>query len=684
MQATVNLAEMTTPAPHLSHPKYRPDIDGLRAVAVLSVVAFHAFPAWMKGGFIGVDVFFVISGFLISTIIFENLDKGTFSFADFYIRRIKRIFPALLFVLIAVFAFGWLALLADEYKQLGKHMAAGAGFISNIILWDEAGYFDNSAETKPLLHLWSLGIEEQFYIVWPFVLYLAWKKKFNLLTLTILVGFISFYLNLKGIKKDAVATFYSPQTRFWELLAGSILAWFALYKGDAFVDYKLKIDGLLSKVIYTESVEADGKTLSNVFSFAGSFLLVYSFWRITKDVSFPGKWAVIPVVGVILLILAGPQAWINRKILSNKIAVWIGLISFPLYLWHWPLLSYARIVEGEVPSRSIRIVAVVFSIVFAWLTYRLVERPIRFGRGGKAKVAILVVIMLHLGVLGYITYIKDGYDNRSSIKGFINNKKELLRTPASDEACLSYVSLKSPLFPYCRFTNVNSDETVAVIGDSHAHVAYAGISEFLASRGKNTVLLANSSCPPFLGSPTGNNQTELEACANRVEQLLKVIETKNDINKVFIFTRGPIYITNTEPLSGEKKISVVNISLSQFVRSAQSSFDRLKSKGKTVFYVSENPELNFHPDSCLIRPFKVIANNCTILKESVYARQADYRSAFSSIQNITYIDSLSVFCPSDKCVIFDEKGSLLYADDDHLSVAGSRFQVNRLLSPYLD
>ncbi len=222
---------MTTHVSHLSHPKYRPDIDGLRAVAVLSVVAFHAFPAWMKGGFIGVDVFFVISGFLITTIIFENLDRGTFSFAEFYARRIKRIFPALLLVLVASFAFGWFSLLADEYKQLGKHIAAGAGFVSNLVLWSELGYFDNSAETKPLLHLWSLGIEEQFYIAWPFFLWLAWKRNFSFLTLTILVAFLSFYLNFNGIKKDAVATFYSPQTRFWELLAGSILAWFPAVSG---------------------------------------------------------------------------------------------------------------------------------------------------------------------------------------------------------------------------------------------------------------------------------------------------------------------------------------------------------------------------------------------------------------------------------------------------------------------
>ncbi len=684
MPATVSLAAMTTPKHHLSHPKYRPDIDGLRAVAVLSVVAFHAFPSWMKGGFVGVDVFFVISGFLISTIIFDNLDKGTFSFAEFYARRIKRIFPALLLVFIASFAFGWFALLADEYKQLGKHIAAGAGFVSNLVLLSEAGYFDNSAETKPLLHLWSLGIEEQFYIVWPFVLWFAWKRKFNLLTLTVIVTLISFSLNLKGIRQDAVATFYSPQTRFWEMLSGSLLAWFAIYKKNAYYSYTLRIDGWLVKVIYRESVEADGKTLSNLIAFVGSLLLAYGFWRITKEISFPGKWAVIPVLGAIFIILAGPKAWINRKILSNKIVVWFGLISFPLYLWHWPLLSFARIVESVVPNRSIRIAAVVLSILLAWLTYKLVERPIRLGKGGKAKIWVLVVLMALMGILGYTTYIKDGYASRSRIKGFVNNTNELLRTPASDDACLSYVDLKSPLFPYCRFTNVSSDETVAVIGDSHAHVAYPGISEFLASRGKNTVLLANSGCPPFLGSPTGNNQTELDACTDRVEQLLKVVESKKDIKKIFVFTRGPSYTTNTEPLSGDKKLGVSSIPLHQFFNSAQSSFDRLKSKDKTIFYVGENPELNFHPESCLARPFKVVTKKCTLLKETVYARQAEYRKSFSNLRNITYIDSIPVFCRSDKCIIFDENGSLLYADDDHLSVAGSRFQVNNLLAPYFD
>ena len=207
---------------NLFRPKYRPDIDGLRALAVLSVVGFHAFPKSIKGGFIGVDVFFVISGYLISAIIFENLKNKSFSFSEFYARRVRRIFPALALVLIACHVFGWFVLLSDEYKQLGRHIAAGSGFVSNMVLWSEAGYFDNSADTKPLLHLWSLGIEEQFYLAWPMLLWLAWKSRINLLGVTVVILLASFYLNVAEVKKDVIGAFYSPITRFWELLVGSL------------------------------------------------------------------------------------------------------------------------------------------------------------------------------------------------------------------------------------------------------------------------------------------------------------------------------------------------------------------------------------------------------------------------------------------------------------------------------
>jgi len=676
---------MTTSISHLPHPKYRADIDGLRAVAVLAVVAYHAFPVWMKGGFIGVDIFFVISGFLISSIIFENLDRGTFSFSEFYARRIKRIFPALLLILLAVHAFGWFALLTDEYKQLGKHMAAGAGFVSNFVLWDEAGYFDITAENKPLLHLWSLGIEEQFYIIWPLILWVTWKGKFNLLTLTLLVALVSFVLNVKGVKQDSVATFYSPQTRFWELLSGSILAWFSLYKKNSYSDLKLKIDSWLAMAVYREGVETDRTTLSNALSILGCMLLAYGFLRISKTVNYPGSWAVVPVLGAMLIILAGQKAWINRTIFSNKIAVWFGLISFPLYLWHWPILSFARIVESEMPSRTIRITAVVLSIALAWLTYKLVERPIRLGNGAKVKVLVLVVLMIIIGYLGYNMYSRDGYEFRSTIKRFANNKNELTRTPAKDEECLNYAGLKKPLFTYCRFTNVNSTETVAVFGDSHAHVAYPGIAEFLKNKGVNTVLLATSGCPPFLGSPTGINQAKIDTCRDGTAQLLEVVNSHKDIKRVFIFTRGAFYNTGTEPVTGNRDIIGGNIiSIDKLAKSAQLSINSLSKTGKSIFYVTENPELNYSAESCLARPFKSTVRNCSVDRSVVLERQKDYLKAFNKLKNVIIIDSLSIFCPEKKCIVFDDDGSLLYADDDHLSVAGSKFQVNKLLMPFLE
>jgi len=206
----------------------------LRALAILFVVIYHAFPSVISGGFIGVDVFFVISGFLISRIIYTQLETTGFSFTQFYIRRIKRIFPALFVVLLFCFVFGWFNLLADEFKQLGLHIAGGAGFVANLVLWNESGYFDNASETKPLLHLWSLGIEEQFYFFWPILVCLAWKRKMNLLWVGVAVGVMSFTLNLYEVlyTLNFTKAFYSPLTRFWELMVGAVLAYLAVYKGS--------------------------------------------------------------------------------------------------------------------------------------------------------------------------------------------------------------------------------------------------------------------------------------------------------------------------------------------------------------------------------------------------------------------------------------------------------------------
>jgi peptidoglycan/LPS O-acetylase OafA/YrhL len=357
--------------------KYRPDIDGLRAIAVLSVVIYHAFPAGkLKGGFIGVDIFFVISGFLITGILLRELKAGTFSILHFYARRVLRIFPALITVLVACLGAGWLGLFSDEYAQVGKHVAGSAAFIVNLLLWQEVGYFDVSSELKPLLHLWSLGIEEQFYIVWPVFLWLAWRLRFSFLKLALAIAAASFAAGVYYTFVDPTLAFYAPPTRFWELMAGGILAY------------------CLSESIAPSARHRDG------VSIFGLVLIVVGLLVIKKSHAFPGAWALLPVAGAVLLIASGPAAVINRTVLSNKVAVWFGLISYPLYLWHWPVLAFLRIGKADGVYREIawesRSIAVLAAIGLAWATYRLIERPIRYGGETRLWVPTLSAGMVAL------------------------------------------------------------------------------------------------------------------------------------------------------------------------------------------------------------------------------------------------------------------------------------------------
>ncbi|WP_027729906.1 acyltransferase [Variovorax paradoxus] len=382
---------------HLLHPKYRPDIDGLRAVAVLSVLGYHAFPQWIKGGFIGVDIFFVISGFLITTIILGSFEGDGFSYREFYARRVKRIFPALVLVLAATFAFGWWALLPHEWEQLGKHVAAGAGFVSNFAFWSEAGYFDNAAETKPLLHLWSLAIEEQFYIFWPVLLGLAWKRKWRVLTVVGAVAALSFLLNVATIHSHREAAFYSPLSRFWELMIGGMLAYMRLHRP-------------LPKPGWGRHAQ----------SIAGLVLIGLGLAFIRGGKAFPGFWAILPTLGAFYCIAAGPTGVLNRYVLASRPMVWVGLISYPLYLWHWPLLVYARIVEGELPSNGLRALMLLAAVVLAWLTYRFVERGTRRSESSTV-ISVLVALMVGFVVLGtlaatryYVGRHSDPYFNKTA------------------------------------------------------------------------------------------------------------------------------------------------------------------------------------------------------------------------------------------------------------------------------
>lgn len=457
----------------LAHPAYRPDIDGLRAIAVVAVLLFHASPKWLRGGFVGVDIFFVISGYLISTIIFGSLAGRGFSYAEFYARRIRRLFPSLLLVLACTLGAGWLLLLTDEFRQLGKHMVASAGFVQNLALWAESGYFDTAAESKPLLHLWSLAVEEQFYIVWPVLLGLAWwaRGQRMLLWMVVATG-LSFSLSILLVFRAPDAAFYMPLARLWELAAGGILAWLAVRR------------------------QAHGTDRSGQWmSVAGLVLIALGLLFIHRNQYFPGFWALLPVLGTCLCIAAGPGAWLNRHVLGSRPFVWVGLISYPLYLWHWPLLAYARVLEeGVDPPRAVRFGALGVSVLLAWLSYRFVEKPLRHRKGREVMVALVgaMVLVAGLGALAWAQKlpprIDDGGVQRIVAAGSDWAFPDGLTPQSEDKQTFYRIG--------------DGKRTVLLVGDSHVEQHAPRATALAASRPHdlNTLVFATrGACPPIPG-----------------------------------------------------------------------------------------------------------------------------------------------------------------------------------------
>ena len=667
------------------HPKYRPDIDGLRAIAVLGVIAFHAFPDYIKGGFIGVDVFFVISGYLISTIIFENLDKESFSFYEFYGRRIRRIFPALILVLVACVVFGWFALLADEYMRLGKQIAAGAGFVSNLVLWSEAGYFDSSADTKPLLHLWSLGIEEQFYILWPFTLWFVWKRKFfssRALILIILIIVVSFILNIREVKLDLTSAFYSPVTRFWELLAGSLLAWIALYKTSVAINATNRLERFL---VFLPAKVNKGRgsslnALSNIISLIGAALLSCGFWLINKESSFPGYWALMPVVGTVLILAAGSQTWINRKILSNRVMVWIGLISYPLYLWHWPLLSFAKIVEDGTPSVLMRILLVLMSLILATITYLKVERPLRISQKNKITTISLSLAMFIVGIVGWSLHQFNGLESRNTLKhvGTISKAFEWPDELNWDRECLNEMTVTSKL-EYCRHV-VGNGQKIRVIGDSHANAIFPGLIKQLHGKNYDLLNFGAGGCSP-LYDLLWKDQT-MKSCLVATNRLYSFLAQPASDEIVILYPRA-IYPSFSMVLSRNPELNDYNQILSYAIRN---SLNKIIKPGRRIVFVVDVPELGFDTRECLDqRPLRITSKSirtpCASARTRFENQSREYHAVINSVladyPQVQRFDAWKYLCDDELCYGI-KNNILLYRDSGHLSQDGGSYVAKML------
>jgi peptidoglycan/LPS O-acetylase OafA/YrhL len=620
------------------HPSYRPDIDGLRAIAVSLVVFHHAFPQILPSGFIGVDLFFVISGFLITTIIFQNLENGSFSFLDFYVRRINRIFPALILVLTACLVYGWFSLLPADYKQLGKHTLAGAAFVSNFAFWYESGYFDGDSKLKPLLHLWSLGIEEQYYIFWPLIAWLAWKKKVNLLKVCLALLVVSLIVNIVTVKHNAVAAFFSPASRFWELLIGSVLAYMKLHHQNA-----------------------NDATRNNLSAWLGLCLLFLGVVFIDPERSFLGFWALLPTLSAYLIISAGPHAWLNRVVLSNRLFVWIGLISFPLYLWHWPLLVFARQSSAQQPSVELLSLMVAISIALAWLTYRLIERPIRFGNlAGARKALILSLLMIVIGYLGFNIYKRDGLSFRippalQKIATFSNDYDK-----DSNFECLIGITDTASENPSQCFHHIgNANKSILLWGDSYAWAMYAGINK-VASPQANVYLMAKAGCPPILA----DERFKENNCNAQNARVIDAIKNEK-YDQVVLIARWDHWTYQSD----------------KYIFSISKTIDHLKLMGvKQIYVIGPPPE--WHPGLQDVLVKQALRDKLTHrladrISEGVTTSPAldQQLQQLAQEKGISYISLLNILCNQDGCItkVGNEPEDLIGYDDGHFSKKGGAF-----------
>lgn len=420
--------------------KYRAEIDGLRALAVLPVILFHAGFEWFSGGFVGVDVFFVISGYLITTIIISEMAEGKFSIVNFYERRARRILPALFFVMAACLPFAWLWLTPNDLKDFGQSLVAVSTFSSNILFWLESGYFDTAAELKPLLHTWSLAVEEQYYILFPIFLMLTWRLGIKwILILLSTVFFISLGIAQWGAYNSPSAAFFLLPTRGWELLVGVFAAFYLKY-----------------------STHLKSHILNQALSLLGFGMIAYSIIAFDKTTPFPSLYALIPTIGTGLLILcAVPKTYVH-KILSLKFIVGIGLISYSAYLWHQPLIAFARHRSvGEI-SELILITLCLASLVMAWFSWRFVEKPFRSKTkvSGRLIFKFSIIFALFFSITGLFLHQSNG-----ALKYYPKAKQQVL---GSFINATEYVIERHKQIRLLEFSKNNEKKDILIIGDSHS------------------------------------------------------------------------------------------------------------------------------------------------------------------------------------------------------------------------
>jgi peptidoglycan/LPS O-acetylase OafA/YrhL len=542
------------------------------------------------------------------------------------------------------------------------HVAGGAGFISNLLLWGESGYFDRASDQKPLLHLWSLGVEEQFYVFWPLITYLVWKRK-QVVSATVAILVLSFATNIYLLDTNPAANFYSPFSRFWELLVGALIACLTSKNLSGF-----KRQAGNNSLYEARSNSPAGifvnKITCNFISIIGGLFILLGI-LITRERNFPGFLALMPTIGAALIICAGRDGWLNKHMLSNRYLIFIGLISFPLYLWHWPILSFGNILFGKNPPEYVRLLAVLASALFAWVTYRLIEQPVRNGIHEYRKTVALLILTGTIGGIGYFINESNGFRQRYPVLS--NDYENRVWSLKGDGVINCTYLVEATASSFCAMIK---DPQVAIIGDSHAGHLFYGFSRSANEEFNKVIVIGAGSCQPALDFETRKD------CNSQLKVAIEWIRKSNSIKYVVLSS----YYRFSETEDSETSKNYIN--------GIQKTINELEKYGKKIVIFIDTPALEetaerCQPRSLMLREiFNPYPKFCHDIETHNLRDQTSYRKVISKLKqknpDVFFFDPQDALCPNGKCMLFSD-GKLLYGDWNHLSIYGSQLVVNAFL-----
>jgi peptidoglycan/LPS O-acetylase OafA/YrhL len=632
--------------------QYRREIDGLRAVAVIPVVLFHAGFEIFSGGYVGVDVFFVISGYLITSIIFSELEQGKFSIIRFYERRARRILPALFFVMLFCIPFAWIWMVPSQLNDFGRSLAAVSLFASNVLFWRESGYFAPAAEEKPLLHTWSLAVEEQYYMLFPLFLLLAWRfGRSRVFYAIAAIAAVSLLLCEWASHHAPVANFYLAPTRAWELLAGSLCAFVQFGKDQ-------KRDEILAAL--------------------GLGLIVLAIFAFDDSTPFPSLYALAPAGGTALIILFGTKGTWTAKLLSNRAFVGIGLISYSIYLWHQPLFAFARIYDTHEPPQIYMLCLAALSLGLAYLSWKYIEEPFRRKQRRllpstpamlNASAAALLVF---LGA-GIVTHAADGFRALKS-----TDRQRLLMNTATPSPKRDACHIQGPDFrdPDAACEYFSNDVRFAIFGDSHTvELAYA-VADKLREYGVGVKHLSFSACLPLY-----EKERHSSDCASWTSAAIDSIIADKNIENIVVSYRINSYLFGDHagiypefPMEGSE--TERRALWDSYIHVLQ----KLSQSGKKVALVLQAPELPEEMESLIYDPMSINSSIQGLPRDWWAQRTAYVQQHLKDIPaGVVIVDPADSFCDETACYAAREDIAY-YFDDDHMSVAGASIVADDILS----